>query len=174
MLISMRHRPAALFLLMSLAHADTPLPSPQRVNACSQSDAVCAESDPATNRTVIVRKTNTEVLWSIEGWHRWLFVADDGQSLAVAYDGMNLVPAESDLQLEVLRFYNQGKLVRSIKLADLYSNKSQLTRTASHFAWVRSIHVNRAHQLVLELVSGRSVAFVMNSGESLPETDDGA
>jgi hypothetical protein len=87
---------------------------------------------------------------------------------------MNLVPAESDLQLEVVHFYNQGNLVRTIRLSDLYSDRSQLTRTVSHLAWVRSIHVNGANQLVLELVSGRSMAFSMSSGEPQAQARNGA
>ncbi len=156
---------ATLFLLPSLARADEPLSQPEKIFVCSPSGSVCANSDPTANSTTIFRKYGAKTLWSIEGWHRWLFVADDGGAIAVAYNGMNLVPPNSDLQLEVLHFYNHGKLVRSIKLADLYIDKSQLMRTVSHFAWVLSIHINRANQLVVELVSGQRLAFDMSSGE---------
>lgn len=164
----------ALALVGPVARADSPLPPPQTVLACSPSGMVCAKSDPRTERTVVSRKNAPEAPWSIDGWHRWLFVADDGRSAVVGYAGMNLVPIESDLQLEVLYFYNQGKLVRTIKLADLYCDKSQLTRTVSHLAWVSSIRVNGANQLVLELVSGRNAAFAMSTGESQSEVRDGA
>lgn len=163
-----------LALASPLARADSPLPPQQTVIACSPSGMVCANSDSRTNRTVVSRKNGPEASWSITGWHRWLFVADDGHSAVVGYAGMNLVPIQSDLQLAVLYFYKQGKLVRTIKLADLYCDKSQLTRTVSHLAWVVSIHVNRANQLVLELVSGRNVAFSMSTGESQSEVRDGA
>jgi hypothetical protein len=163
-----------LALVSPLARADSPLPPPQTIIACSPSGMVCANSDPLTNRTVVSRKNGPEAPWSINGWHRWLFVADDGHSAVVGYAGMNLVPIQSDLQLEVLYFYKQSKLVRTIKLADLYRDKSQLVRTVSHLAWVRSIRVNRANQLVLELVSGRNVAFGMSTGDSQPEVRDGA
>jgi hypothetical protein len=162
-----------LAFVVSAVQADSPLPPPQRIISCSSSGEVCAESDPNTNVTTI-RKRNADALWSFSGWHRWLFVAEDGRSVVVGYGGMNLVPSASDLQVEVLHFYNQGKLIRSVKLADLYSDRSQLVQTVSHLAWVHSIHVNRANQLVLELVTAGSKAFAMHSGELQPEIKDGA
>ena len=170
----MRHFTYALALFASVAHADSPAPPPQRVVSCSSSGEVCAESDPRTNVTQIVSKLKTGTLWSIKGWHRWLFVAEDGKSVVVGYSGMNLVPADTDLQFEVFHFYNQGKLVRTVKLADLYSDRSQLIRTVSHLEWVSSVRVNRASQLIVELVSGSHVAFNMATGERQAQIRDGA
>ena len=41
---------------------------------------------------------------------------------------MNLVPKNVTLEEHVLSFYNRGKLVRTIKLGDLYKNKSQMEK----------------------------------------------
>jgi hypothetical protein len=156
---------AILLVLWTPVRADGPLPPPARVTACSTSGVVCVDSDPKTNRTVLWRKRGSKVLWSIAGWHRWLFASNDGAVLVVAYDGLNLIPADSTLQLEVLRFYNHGKLVRTIRLADLYDNRSQLTGTMSHLAWVNAITTNRENQLLVELTSGRKVVFGMATGQ---------
>ena len=83
-----------------------------------------------------------------------MFVSNDGDSLVVAYDGMNLVPVDASMALEVLRFYHRGNLVRAVSLGDLYIDRSQLKRTISHLAWVRSIAVNGANQLDIELIGG--------------------
>lgn len=164
---------AAAVLVPHIVRADAPLPPPAKVVQCSASGAVCAESDPATDRTVVRRRGVSQPLWSVHGWHRWLFVSNDGQSLVAAYDGLNLVPANSDLRLEVLRFYVRGKLVRTVRLGDLYADRSELVRTVSHLAWVRSIGVNRAEQLVVELMSGRKVALGMRSGQAETVAVDG-
>ena len=116
-------------------------------------------------RTNVVRRGSTDALWSIEGWHRWLFVSDDGASVVVAYDGLNLVPADSTLKLEVLRFYKRGQLVRTMRLGDLYRDKAQLRRTVSHLAWVNEISINQANQLVVELIDGRKTRISMDTGE---------
>lgn len=154
----------AILLVGQLARADEPLPPPQKVVVCSTSGEICAESDPRAGRTVVIRKSGRKPLWSIKDWHRSFFVSDDGQSLVVAHDGLGLVPTDSDLRLEVLHFYAQGKLVRSISLGDLYTDRAQLVRTASHLAWMNFIEVNRAGQLVVALVTGRDVALSMKTG----------
>jgi len=102
-----------------------------------------------------------------------LFVSDDGQSLAVGYEGMNLVPRDVDLSLVVMRFHRQGQLVRTLRLADLYESRAQLADTASHRAWVRGVRVNRENQLALELVTGPSVAFSMRTGQAQKRVRDG-
>jgi hypothetical protein len=87
---------------------------------------------------------------------------------------MNLVPTDSALSLEVLHFHAQGRLVRTLRLDDLYESQSQLQRTASHLAWVHAVTVNRANELVLELVTGRKVAFSMATGQEQKLVRDGA
>lgn len=156
---------AILFSLLDFARADEPLGPPERVITCSRSTAYCAESDPKTNRTKVFRRENSTVLWSIKGWHRWLFVTDDGSSVVVGYEGMNLIPIDSTLNLEVLRFYKRGKLVRFVRLGDLYKNKSQLKRTVSHLAWMYSISINQANLLVVELIDGRKIKFDLDTDE---------
>jgi len=139
--------------------ADEPLGPPGKVLTCSKSGAICAEADPKMNRTEVRERGGTRILWSIDGWHRWMFVADNGDSLVAASNGLNLVPSDASLKLEVLRLYDRGRLARSITLGDLYDDRSQLRATASHLAWVRSIVLNDAGQLDVELIDGRQRHF---------------
>jgi hypothetical protein len=164
---------ALLFNFLGLARADEPLGPPERVITCSRSAAYCVESDPKTNRTNVFRRGNSTVLWSIAGWHRWLFVTDDGSSVVVCYEGLNLIPTDSPLNLEVLRFYKRAKLVRSVRLGDLYKSKSQLKRTVSHFAWVDSISINQANLLIVELIDERKAKFDLGTDEVKVVSENG-
>jgi hypothetical protein len=158
-----------VFLLTStMAFADAPMPPPALVITCSLSRSVCAESDPASRITRVVRQSDGALLWSIPGWHRWLLVSDDGRSMAICNDLMNLVPRNADMSREVMHFYSQGIPVHTLRLADLLEDLSQLQRTASHLAWAESISVNSADQLVLRLVTGKTVMFSMNTGQRVP------
>jgi hypothetical protein len=87
---------------------------------------------------------------------------------------MNLVPVDVTLNEPVLFFYKNGKLVRTVTLGDLYTRKSQLIRTDSHFVWVDALGINRANQLVVELVDGRKVAFAVSTGQVQSLVPDGA
>lgn len=162
----MKYRLVLLLLASSggPALADTPLPPPAQLTVCSPAGTFCATSDPARNVTLVISNYSSKVLWSIPCWHRSLFVSDDGESVVVRYDGMNLVPEDVTLEQRVLFFYNRGKLVRTIRLGDLYQRKSQLERTVSHFAWGDILGFNRSNQLIVELVDGKKVAFAAKTG----------
>ena len=155
------------------ALADTPLPPPEKLTICSSAGKVCATSDPSTNVTLVSSQISRQKPWTIPGWHRWLFVSDDGESVVVGYGGMNLVPVDVTLKEPVLFFYNKGTLVRTVLLGDLYERKSQLRRTVSHFAWVHIPGINRSNQLVVELVNGKKVAFAASTGQVQPLIPDG-
>ncbi|QSX39405.1 hypothetical protein [Shewanella cyperi] len=88
--------------------------------------------------------------------------------MVVGYDGMNLVPLDVTLNEPVLFFYNRGRLVRTIQLDQLYESKSQLLRTVSHLAWVHNIGFNSSNKFIVELVSGKKVAFAPKSGAREP------
>ncbi|MNM34988.1 hypothetical protein D3C81_456500 [compost metagenome] len=158
--------------LAAPALADTPLPPPEKQTICSPSGNACATSDPATNFTLVSSHASRQMPWTIPGWHRWLFVSDDGESVVVGYGGMNLVPVDVTLKEPVFLFYNKGKLVRTVTLGDLYERKSQLRRTISHFDWAHIPGINQANQLVVELVNGKKVAFAVSTGQVQPLIPD--
>ena len=146
------------------ASADDPLPPPSQIVACSPSGKFCAASDPVRQVTLIISKPSDKVLWSIPGWHRWLFVSDNAESVVIGYDGMNFVDQDVSLNQPVIFFYDRGKLIRMIRLSDLYRSKSQLQRTASHLYWGYILGFNRTNQLVVELPDARRVAFNAKTG----------
>lgn len=146
------------------ACADSPLPPPQTRTECSPSGMVCATSDLARGITEVRRKGSRQPLWSIAGWHRWFFVSDDGESLVVGHEEMNLVPTWVTLAEPVLFFHRRGGLVRTVALSDLYRRKSQLQKTVSHLAWVGSLGFNRAGQFVVERIDGRPAVFAADTG----------
>ena len=167
----MRH--ALILTLIALADsalADSPLLPPEKHTICSPNKSVCAASDPVENTTVISSQDGTKASWKIPGWHRSFFVSDDGDSVVV---GGGLAPADVTLEEPMLRFFNRGRLVRTVTLRDLYNNKSELTSTASHFVWYRTIKLNKANQLVVELVNGKTVAFAAKTGNVEPIMRDG-
>lgn len=163
----------SVIALLSLpALADEPLPAPQKQTVCSPSRKVCASSDPQTRVTVVSPRTSRQQAWTIPGWHRWLFVSDDGESVVIGPDGINLLAADVTLAEPVLWFYNRGRLVRTVTLGDLYQRKSQLRRTVSHWAWVNELGINRANQLVAELTDGTTIAFALSTGKVQPRVTD--
>ncbi|UWX03895.1 hypothetical protein H1235_15710 [Pseudoxanthomonas sp. NC8] len=155
------------------ARADEPLPPPARTTTCSPSGNFCAVSDPVQNITLLSRSGSDRILWSIPGWHRWLFLSDDGESFVVGYSGMNLVPMDVTLAEPVLFFYNRGRLVRTVKLGELYPDRSQLLRTASHYAWADIRGFNKVNQLVVDLADGKRVAFSAKAGQVQRLATDG-
>ncbi|UGB46831.1 hypothetical protein LQ772_05945 [Frateuria edaphi] len=148
-----------LALLSTVAYADTPLPPPHAETVCSPSKRICATTDPAENTTVARNQATQRLLWSLAGWHRWLFVADDGISAVVGYDGQNLLPLDAPLSQPVLGFYRKGGLVRVVTLGELYKQLTDIPRTASHLAWVSSVGFNKHNQFELTLPDGRHITF---------------
>lgn len=159
-------------LLVAPAFADSPLPTPETLTVCSPTGNLCAKSDPATKTTLVSSPTSLQKPWTIPGWHRWLFVSDDGESVVVEYEGMNLLPVDVTLGEQVLFFYNSGKLMGVVTLGDLYDHTSQLKPTVSHFAWAHTLGINSDNQLVVELVDGRKVAFAADTGLVQPLVAD--
>jgi hypothetical protein len=154
---------AACLSLPAPARADSPLPPPKPHTACSPSGAYCAVSEPAANITHVLRAKTTTPLYSIRGWHRWLFVADDGESVVTGHDGLNLVPAGATLREPVLVFHRRGKPVRTLVLGDLYADRAQLQRTVSHLAWTNGVRLE-GDALVVERVDGKLLRFDVRTG----------
>lgn len=163
---------AALLLVgMGSAHADEPLPAPAKHTTCSRAGTACAVSDPATGLTTVSRRDASAPAWTIPGWHRWLFVADDGDAVVVGYDGMNLAPPDVALDEPVFVFHVRGKRVRTVTLGDLYTSTGQLPRTVSHLSWLDSAWIGASNRLMVRLVTGKTLAFSLTTGEAEPARD---
>ena len=146
------------------ALADEPLPAPETKVVCSASGKFCVTSDLDAQATFLRVKSTRKLLWSVPGWHRWIFVSDDGQTIAIGYDGMNLVPRDVTLSEPIIYVYNNGRLVRTVVLGDFFKSVSELTPTVSHYAWGSIQGFNRSNQLVVALVNGTYAAFSARTG----------
>jgi hypothetical protein len=151
--------------LIEKALADEPLPAPETKVVCSASGKFCVTSDFDAQATFLRSKPTGKLLWSVPGWHRWIFVSDDGQTIAIGYDGMNLVPRDVTLSEPIIYIYNNGKLVRTVVLGDFFKCISELTPTVSHYAWGNIQGFNRSNQLVVALVDGTYAAFSAHTGK---------
>lgn len=147
------------------AFADEPMPAPETKVVCSTSGKFCVTSDFYAQETFLKVKSTGKVLWSVPGWHPWIFVSDDGQTIAIGYDGMNLVPRDVTLSEPIIYIYNNAKLVRTVELGDVFESISELTPTVSHYAWGSIEGFNRSNQLVVALVNGTYAAFSAHTGK---------
>ncbi len=147
------------------AVADAPLRPPKTQITCSTSGEFCASADLETQSTFLWVKSTGKVLWSVSGWHRWIFVSDDGRSIAIGYKGMNLLPRNVALSEPVIYLYNDAELVRTVVLGDLFKRISELRPTVSHYAWGSIEGFNRSNQLVVRLVDETYTAFSAHTGK---------
>lgn len=155
---------AILAALIGNAMADSPLPPPTKVTACSPSGEYCATSDPATRETILSRRGQTTPLWKVGGWYAWIFVTNDGNRIIIGYPGLNLIPKGTDIHADVFRIYGPKRMVKSILLSDLYESKNQLTETVSHYDWVRNVYLDTKGHLVVERVDGQKISFDPSTG----------
>jgi hypothetical protein len=142
-----------LVALFSLAaKADTPLPPPEEFTVCSDTKAFCATSKPEGSTIIFtgIGKSYKE-LWQISGWHRSIFVSNSGV-VAVAYDGINLLPLDFNRQMVMLKFYKDGHLLREVRLQEIVRDTRKLRRTVSHYEWGSVIGFETNGRLALSTV----------------------
>jgi hypothetical protein len=156
-----------LLAFNGLALADSPPEAPRLITLCSASGKFCASSDPKTHLTVVKAKSSEKVLWSIKGWHPSLAISNDGQSLVVGYSGGNLVPIDVTLKEPMLTFYQHEKIIRVVRLGDLYRSKSELTPTVSHLAWGTMSSIDQNNRIRVFLINGKQVTFDVKTGLSV-------
>ncbi|MYM26053.1 hypothetical protein GTP46_25825 [Duganella sp. FT135W] len=147
------------------AWADEPLPSPETQTVCSISGRFCATADIHAQTTSLRVKSTGELLGVVPGWHRWIFVSDDGETIAIGYEGMNLVPRSVTLAEPIILLYSRNKLVRTVVLGDLFDSIVELTPTMSHYAWGSIQSFNKSNQLVVSLVTGSYFAIPVHTGK---------
>ncbi len=144
---------------------DEPLAPPSLKTECSPSGDICAQMDPERGTTVF-RQTdgNHAVLWKMPGWFRVAFVADDGQHLVTGYDGWNLL-VRRDPDETMLNFWNEGHLLRSVRLRELLPDLDRLERTVSHWYWGNYVGFDSYGQFVVETVDGKRHRYDVSTGE---------
>lgn len=145
--------------------ADSPLPPPAVHRVVSPSGKFAVVSDPSKG-TKLIETASGMTVCEMPGWFRSIYVADDGESFAIGYGGMNLVPLDVDDSLEMLSFWKRCRKVKSVPFRAIVSDRAILRRTASHYAWGNVIGVDRSGHLVVARIDGRTFRFNMSSGEA--------
>ena len=79
-------------------------------------------------------------------------------------EGLNLLALGVRPTDSLLVFTRRGAIVRIVRVGDLFPNLRGLRRTVSHFAWGSIVGINSSNQLIVELVTGRRLAFGVSSG----------
>ena len=153
-----------LFVASELLLADAPLRPPAKYKVCSPNEVFCAVADPATQSVSVFARGATVPIWSLNSWHRQIFLANDGDHLIIGPSGLELIPLDTKLADPLLTFMNRKATVRVVSVGDLFASLSSLRRTASHYHWGRVIGVSARDQLVVQLVNGKRVAFNISTG----------
>ena len=140
------------------ALADTPLSPPQTYTVCSATKAFCATSD-ATADVTLVRDASGADLWRVAGWHRSIFVSDDGRYVAIGYPGLNLASTSITLSDAMVTFHDRAGVAGRVRLFQLYRDVSRMKRTASHYLWGSVVGFRRGNVLEIALADGRRLRF---------------
>ena len=156
----------AITIAVCAARADTPLSPPARVSAVSPSGRIRAVSDPKAGTRVEDVKQH-KVLWSLAGWHRSLFVADDGEHLVTQYNGLNLLPTDFSDDLILLTFWREGRKFRDVRVRDFLPDHRMLARTVSHYHWGNVHEIDAQGRLKVERADGKIFLFDVTTGNTI-------
>ena len=155
----------ALCMCFGSALADAPLPPPDVYRELSPSGKFAVVSDPNSG-TTIIESASGKQLWEVPGWHRSLFLSDDGEHLAIGYGGLNLLPLDAPDSLEMISFWSWGRKIRSVPLRAIVPDRSILQRTVSHYAWGNIGGIDNENRLIVKRIDGKVFRFNMSTGES--------
>jgi hypothetical protein len=156
----------AITIAVCAARADTPLPPPAPVSAMSPSSRIHAISDSQAGTRVEDVKQH-KVLWSLPGWHRSLFVADDGKHLVTQYNGLNLLPTDFSDDLILLTFWREGTKFRDVRVRDFLPDHRMLERTVSHYHWGNVHGIDVQGRLKVERADGKIFLFDVSTGNTI-------
>jgi hypothetical protein len=155
----------AVSIAACTARADAPLPPPGKVSVMSRSGRIRAISDPKAGTRVEDVKQH-KVLWSLPGWHRSLFVADDGKHLVTQYEGLNLIPTDFTDDLVLLTFWREGRKLRDFRVRDFVPDHHPLKHTASHCYWGKVYGIDSQGRLRVERADGMIFLFDVSTGKT--------
>jgi len=145
-------------------YADSPLAPPAIMSATSPDGSITAISDPAKSITKIEKTKTKKVLWQIPGWHRWLFVANDGKHAVTGYGGMNLIPQSYDKKMILISFWREGKKLRDVSLEEIITKKSMLEKTVSHYHWGGIEKIDEKGRLVVKRADEKVLFYDVATG----------
>ena len=141
---------AIILLSVINVYADTPLPTPSKVTGLSVNGQYEFVSDPQSGtRATEVRTGN--ILWTIDDWFRWCFLADDGSHFVTGYNGLNLIPQNYKKDLVLITFWKNGTKIREVTIEEIIPNLKILEKTVSHYHWgtISGFTKNRLIEILL-------------------------
>ena len=156
------------WLSAGAALADEPLPLPEDKTVCSPSGVYCAEMRVASGlykndaRTTVLK--GGKALWSMPGWFRDPYLADDGDHLVVGNNGLELIPTRYHPPITILTFWRRGELVRKVPLSEIVLDASNLGITGPHRLWGRTLGFDEQGRFLVQTVEDRALAFDPKSG----------
>jgi len=156
----------ALTIAVCAAKADTPLPAPALVSTMSRNGSIRAVSHPKAGTRIEDVKQH-KVLWSLPGWYRSIFVADDGKHLVTQYNGLNLLPINFSDDLILLTFWREGTRFRDGRVRDFLPDRRTLARTVSHYHWGNVIGIDAQGRLKVERADGKIFLFDVTTGNTI-------
>jgi hypothetical protein len=121
-------------------------------------------------RSTVVYRTATAGskaarLWTVPGWHRAGFLADDGEHFVVGYFGGNLLNREHNKPDQVmLSFFRQGTLIRVVRLDEVIVDRAQLRRTVSHYAWGELVGFVGPRRFAVDTIEQRRLVYDVATG----------
>jgi hypothetical protein len=164
----------ALVFLLSItvalcaARGDEPLPPPTKVIATSPNGRIRAVSDPKANVARVEDAKSHKLLWSLPGWHRAFFVANDGKHLVTEYYGLNLIPTGFFIgHIVLFTFWDEGRKIREVRVRDFIPDRHILNRTASHYLWRETMGIDEHGRLKVERVDHRIFLYDVATGKEL-------
>jgi hypothetical protein len=160
---------AALIVLSwagSAARGDSPPEAPQTQKIFSANQRFFVIVEPA-KKTATVFEARVDgkprETWQMPADFQSPALSDDGRYLVVIAPGGNLIDLDHEPDDTMIWFYEEGKLVGKLSLADLIAEE-KLTRTVSHYAWANSFGFEGGHRFRVETVDGRVQVFDVATG----------
>lgn len=152
------------------ARADSPPQAPTLQKVFSANRKFYALVDPARKTTTVYQARGAHPLkqWEMAGYFPVPALSDDGQYLVVAYANGNLLALDYRPDEVMFSFYDQGRLVRHVRLDELLPDPARLTRTESHYLWAISFGFEKRHRFRVETVDHRVHTFDVATGERVP------
>lgn len=155
--------PATFALLLAApALADEPLPPPAAYVQATPDGLfrVSSTLEPALT-TIDPVPGVAGAAWSIDGFHRNVLVAEDGNSALVLPEGGNLL-GSADPSLLLMTFHRPGGEAVAIALGEVM-DPATLVPTASHYLWMTSAEA-QGGAFVVALADGSEVRIDAGTG----------
>ena len=156
-----------LLLLTQTAIADEPMAMPMSYVKCSKSGGFCVKVKLNSNIQAYKNtgsKIHKDILWEVPGWHRNIFLSNNGVTLVIVYDGQSLIPLKYKQQMVMIKIWKSGVLKYTIRLDSLIDNFSSLERTVSHYQWGDFSGFDKNENFVVSTVENRRLLININTG----------